>query len=119
MITKTWWTPARRAKVERQTLNKPRNPRAEMLWHRYKIREHEYDAMLEEQMYSCKICGIHKDDPTRRDADRPLAVDHDHNTGKVRGLLCANCNLALGAFKDNIDTLNTAIRYLNESSDNN
>jgi hypothetical protein len=41
-----------------------------------------------------------------------LSIDHCHNTGKVRGLLCDHCNKGLGLFKDNIDYLNKAIEYL-------
>jgi hypothetical protein len=43
-----------------------------------------------------------------------LAVDHCHTTGKIRGLLCSKCNPALGAFNDNIEILNSAIKYLKE-----
>ena len=44
-----------------------------------------------------------------------LAVDHNHKTGRVRGLLCGNCNTSLGGFKDNPALLNKAIRYIEES----
>ena len=43
---------------------------------------------------------------------RRLCVDHCHTTGNVRGLLCDTCNTALGKFRDNIDLLNEAIKYL-------
>ena len=45
-----------------------------------------------------------------------LFVDHCHNTGKYRGLLCVTCNTGLGAFKDNVDLMQKAIEYLNETS---
>ena len=43
-------------------------------------------------------------------------IDHSHETGKVRGLLCHNCNMLLGHSKDNINTLENAIMYLNKST---
>ena len=63
------------------------------------------------ELYSigkCFICGLDKD-------RRNLCVDHCHTTGKVRGLLCDNCNVGLGRFKDNITLLEKAIKYLNDS----
>ena len=45
-----------------------------------------------------------------------LAVDHCHNKGEVRGLLCYSCNIALGLFKDDINKLKSAISYLQENS---
>jgi len=63
--------------------------------------------MLEQQGYRCFICndyeGVEK---------RTLSVDHDHESGRVRGLLCTNCNTGLGKFKDNADFLKKAIEYL-------
>lgn len=41
-----------------------------------------------------------------------LSIDHDHATGKIRGLLCKSCNSALGLFEDNVDFLRSAIDYL-------
>lgn len=67
-----------------------------------------YEAMLEAQGGVCAICG---DLP----GDRELAVDHDHETGAVRGLLCTRCNPALGMLRDDVDLLARAIKYLNDS----
>lgn len=60
----------------------------------YGISLQEYDEMLEKQDYKCAICGD-KECPTGRD----FAVDHDHETGEVRALLCARCNRGLGMFE--------------------
>lgn len=43
---------------------------------------------------------------------KSLSIDHNHQTGKVRGLLCHHCNVGLGHFKDNIELLNSALDYL-------
>lgn len=57
----------------------------------------------------CAICGKL---PGKTNGGRPLAVDHDHKTGRVRGLLCENCNNGLGRFKDNPAFLREAVGYL-------
>lgn len=62
----------------------------------------------------CGICGIHESEARNlRTKHYGLYVDHCHDTGKVRGLLCHNCNLVLGQAKDDIDILKKAIDYLN------
>lgn len=63
--------------------------------------------LKEKHNYRCAICNTHNDELTI-----PLAVDHDHTTNKIRGLLCGNCNNGLGRFKDNIEFLENAIKYL-------
>jgi hypothetical protein len=55
----------------------------------------------------CAICSAPDESLKKR-----LCVDHCHTTGAVRGLLCDNCNTALGKFRDNADTLRRAITYL-------
>lgn len=65
----------------------------------------DYDRMLKEQNGSCAICETK---PLK------LCVDHCHATGKVRGLLCNDCNLGIGKLKDNIKTLQNAISYLSK-----
>lgn len=54
----------------------------------------------------CQICNVHF--PS-------LAVDHDHTTGKIRGLLCKKCNLGISSFKDSPEILSSAISYLEKS----
>ena len=90
---------------------------SKVYWNRYR-RDHlakygltpdDYERMFEEQDGGCKICG-HK--PTGEKRDRYLAVDHCHDTGAVRGLLCSACNSGLGHFKDDPLLLEKAIRYL-------
>lgn len=73
----------------------------------YGITEKDYQEMMIEQNYSCAICGINQSDLGYK-----LYVDHDHKTGKVRGLLCKHCNSGIGLFKDNKNILSKAIDYL-------
>jgi hypothetical protein len=78
----------------------------------------EYDAMYAAQGGVCAICKRQETGKSRgSDATKLLAVDHDHKTGKVRALLCAQCNQALGMFCDSPRLLQAAIEYLKEHSD--
>jgi hypothetical protein len=72
------------------------------------ISEALYQNVFDEQDGLCAICG---DQPSKR----ALAVDHDHITGKIRGLLCDQCNTALGKFKDSPELLLKAIAYLQKT----
>lgn len=67
----------------------------------------QYDAMLEAQGGKCAICGT-----TQCSTGRSLAVDHDHKTGAIRALLCAECNGAIGMLGDNPELCRTAASYL-------
>lgn len=75
----------------------------------YGISTRQYNAILAAQGGVCAICG-------RRPSKRRLAVDHDHHTGVVRGLLCASgdygCNKGLGYFNDDVEILRRAVAYL-------
>lgn len=75
----------------------------------YGITLEEYNNMLLQQNELCAICG-NKNLPN----SGSLAVDHNHTTGKVRGLLCIMCNRGLGNFYDNTEYLTKAIEYLNK-----
>lgn len=77
------------------------------LTRKYGISLDEYDRMLEEQGNECAVC-----DRTPEDNGRRLAVDHNHSTGEVRGLLCDQCNVALGKLQDSPALLRNALAYL-------
>lgn len=80
---------------------------------RFGISLDDYNKMMEDQQGVCKICGLPESKLDHRSKlPRRLAVDHCHSTGKVRGLLCSDCNTALGLMKDNPKLLNEAIKYL-------
>jgi hypothetical protein len=72
----------------------------------YGISEAEYEAKLTEQAGCCKLCG---DPPI---PGKRLCVDHDHDTGVVRGLLCRRCNLLLGLARENVELLLRMVGYL-------
>ncbi len=82
-----------------------RNERKKHLRRKYNMTESEYDWLLKEQNGRCAICY-------REPKGRRLAVDHNHRTGKIRGLLCGKCNAGLGLFDESIDVLKEAARYL-------
>lgn len=77
----------------------------------YGIEWSEYEQRQRHQKYRCLICRRKFDGDGRYDR---LHIDHDHKTGKVRGLLCHNCNTGLGVFRDKKISLENAIRYLEE-----
>ncbi len=81
---------------------------------KYGLTVAEYDELLERQKGQCAVCGR-----TREDAGRFLAVDHCHNTGNVRGLLCQECNLALGYMRESPELLRRAADYLEAAMDGN
>jgi hypothetical protein len=73
----------------------------------------DYGRMLVEQEGKCGICGG-EETSTRNGKVKALGVDHDHTTGKIRGLLCVACNTGIGKFKDNRDLLLAAVKYLDK-----
>ena len=74
----------------------------------YGLTLNEYNEMLKEQDHKCATCGTTE----AGGKHGKFMVDHSHNTGKVRGLLCKSCNIALGEIKDNRQTLLNMVEYL-------
>jgi hypothetical protein len=75
----------------------------------YGISYKEYLTMLEAQNGQCAICG------TTSTGKRAFHVDHDHDTGEVRGLLCSGCNTGIGNLKEDIGIMERAIQYVKSS----
>lgn len=84
------------------------NAREWTLKRRFGLSLKDYDDMLLAQNGVCAICG-------GRDKNRRLAVDHCHHTGRVRGLLCRDCNVSLGLMREDCSRLSAAISYLQEN----
>ena len=76
----------------------------------YGITLKEYEILLAKQNNGCAICTASTGSNGKR-----LSVDHNHQTGEVRGLLCDDCNIGLGKFKDNSSLLANAINYLKDN----
>jgi hypothetical protein len=83
----------------------------------YDISIEDYDKMFEKQKGVCKICGLPQKIQTRKDGKiiKNLHVDHCHISKKVRGLLCHNCNFAIGYFKESEKNLINALKYIADS----
>lgn len=94
------WSKANREKV---LLSSKKN------WYKtkYGITLEEYNQKLESQQYCCAICKQHESNFARK-----LAVDHNHETGQIRDLLCPKCNLAFGYVNEDITILENMISYV-------
>ena len=90
--------------------NSKRNFKAYMYKRSFGITYDEYLKMYDEQGGRCSICKKKKD---------VLCLDHDHETGKIRGLLCRKCNVGIGMFEDSTSALIGAINYLSKGKRHN
>jgi hypothetical protein len=98
-----------KARVKARHQANPERTKNNDLKRNYGITLEEHQKMFDEQKGGCAICGSEGDGKWKK-----LCVDHDHKTGKVRQLLCRNCNMVLGQVGDNISTLETMITYLSK-----
>jgi hypothetical protein len=78
---------------------------------RFGITRQDYAEMFHAQNGVCAICS-QPETATRNGRVKALAVDHNHSTGKIRGLLCSDCNTGIGKLKENRNIFLSAIKYL-------
>lgn len=81
------------------------------LMRRFGMTLEDYVRLGVRQKWRCRIC-----DRSREELQQDLVVDHNHKTGKVRGLLCKGCNQALGLLHDEVEWIQRAIDYLTSAS---
>lgn len=97
----------KRLKQERKENYDKLQKKAYHLKSMYGLSMDDYNALLEKQMNTCAICSTHF-----TELKKGLFVDHCHDTGKVRGLLCSACNSAIGLLKENRYLFLTCVEYL-------
>lgn len=91
----------------------PEKAQNRSLKRKYGINLTQYNALAAEQCGSCSICGrVPCEDPDVSKTVQRLVVDHDHETGKIRGLICHKCNRALGLFGDDPSVVSKAAEYM-------
>jgi len=88
--------------------------RKDKLWRTFGLTIEAYNSLSEEQGGVCAICKEPEKALSSNGFIKHLAVDHCHDTGKVRGLLCHHCNVGIGSLGDSVDLLKEAINYLNK-----
>ena len=97
----------RRRGTEREQLS-----RRKQRLRRYGLTIEQYDAMLADQQGLCALCGKPPSNPDGIGVAGRLHVDHDHETGRVRSLLCLNCNHGVGSFRDDPEVMRRAAEYV-------
>ena len=99
------WYPRNRQKQIRSSNMWKKNNKAAVLSYGKGVNVEEVKRVLSHNDGKCEICG----------SSNRLVIDHDHNSKKVRGILCGKCNSGLGFFNDDTDHLASAIKYINKS----
>ena len=104
--------------ADKRQRNKPdtkRRNRKSHLLRNYNLSVSEFDQMVADQCGCCAICKrVMEINTTKGINNTQLCIDHNHETGMVRGLLCGACNFALGFFRDDTVNLSNAIAYLHK-----
>lgn len=100
-------------KSYRRNIQKRRDYERKRACEKYGINVGDFERLLEEQNGKCSICEV-KFSPIRGDQNLRPRIDHCHDTGRVRGLLCNRCNRAIGLFGDDQSVLKRAAKYLAE-----
>ena len=107
--------------VKRQTSDGKKRRQAEQ--RRYRLKTYgltisAFDKLFKGQNGKCAICGLElvdENDKGRKVSNAYPRIDHCHETGKIRGLLCNRCNIAMGTFEDDIELLGNAVAYLSRA----
>lgn len=104
-----WWRNNKQHTKDYRRKNLHRRKEKDRWWNilkKYGITKDEYVAMLAAQGGKCLICGSL---PT---SQRHFSVDHCHETGRIRGILCAKCNTGIGLLGDDVERLKKSVAYL-------
>lgn len=114
-----WNNPERRNYTlnnhKRWAIENPRIKRDLILKREYGISIENYESMLARQNHVCAICEK-PESIARKGSVCSLVVDHCHTTGKIRGLLCNNCNRVLGLMKESKTSISRMVEYLNKNT---
>lgn len=112
---KDWYRKNKRKNRNRSYKWIAKNPdevRSKRLQNAYGITAQAYDQMLADQDGVCALCHKPEKAKSRSGAIRALAVDHCHDTGRVRGLLCRKCNQILGEIGDKLESAQKLVLYM-------
>lgn len=107
-----------RKKTAREKKKRKANPvayqeeRRRVLLRGYGLTVENYEQMRVSQDYRCALCGIHERECVRQKCRQSLVVDHSHSTGKVRPLLCHQCNTAIGMLREDVRIALAAAQYI-------
>jgi ERCC4-type nuclease len=109
-LYKIQWCIDNKEEIKEYNKNRKNEQKKRFLIKKYGITQEQYNELYNKQEGKCAICKKHQSE-----LKQALGVDHNHKTGKIRGLLCSKCNRGLGYFNDNKDIVNSAGNYLNEN----